>query len=309
MDFLSSSGSIKDATRVAIWVHWEPQGKVSEADLFLLRHLRQLGNSIVAVGNRDDQGSPEFEKALEGIADVVLQRPNRGYDFGGYRDGLLWAWPFLQSTRRLIILNNSFYGPFGSLGPALTAADPTLADIWGLTGSAQIRRHIQSFFLIFHQRALQRQGFWEFWNSLEPLDSRKGAVLRCEVPFMASMLRMGLRVRAVIPYEELTAIASSTFGVVRRHAQGYREIAWLLRQNHPMNPTHQLWRWLLFCGVPIVKKELLRRNPAHIPDVDDWTSLVPASKIVPLVEEDLRAYRELSPDLRAREPFELTRQA
>jgi hypothetical protein len=62
---------------------------------------------------------------------------------------------------------------------------------------------------------------------------------------------------------------------VQRHAE--QRILGAAARRIPLNPTADLWRPLLVAGFPFVKRELLRKNPAHVPDVAAWLDLARAT--------------------------------
>lgn len=289
----SATGELPDVARVALWVHWEPDGQVSGADLALLQHVRELGFAVVAVGNRDDGGSERFAASLARSADVVVQRPNVGYDFAAFRDGLLWLRSRLGSDSTLLMLNNSCYGPFGSLEPLLGRADPGRADVWTATSSQELQPHLQSFLTLVHPAALAHEGFWRHWQQMDPPVDKMDVVRTCEIPLAGALRALGLRAEAVVPYEALAARALADLGRLGTDARhpSYTRVASRLHGGVPLNPSHHLWRWLPDAGVPLVKKDLLRVNPPGLPDVPHWQEHLPSADVTPLVAADLAARR------------------
>ena len=58
----------------------------------------------------------------------------------------------------------------------------------------------------------------------------------------------------------------------------------------PLNPTSDLWRQLLQTQFPFIKRELLRDNPTHVPDVAEWRDVARAQFSTNLqpIERDLQ---------------------
>lgn len=292
--FLAQAGSLPPTDKVALWVHWEPTGRVSEADLLLLQHVRQLGFAVVAVGNRDDEGDAALEQDLAAVAEVVLQRRNIGYDFAGFRDGLHWLQSRLRPGSTLLMLNNSMYGPFGNLVPLLKKADAERGDVWAVTGSLEVRPHLQSYFMVVHPAALSTPGFWAHWAGVKPPKDKMQVVYECEVPLALKLHNQGLRARALLPYHELARQALRGLDLVEDYSAdaAYTNVIRALRKGVPLNPTHHLWRWMLTSGVPLVKKDLLRTNPPGLPDVDGWRDCVFGDRtLLDAVSLDVAAYR------------------
>ena len=73
----------------------------------MLEQLRNAGISTLVVSNiplRD----PDRSQLVE-LTTVVIERPNVGYDFGGYRDGIFDFTENLQNLDRVCLLNDSVW--------------------------------------------------------------------------------------------------------------------------------------------------------------------------------------------------------
>lgn len=94
--------------RVAVFVIFQPQG-LAASIILTLRHLRQNGYSVLVVSNGPLQ--PEDHRILTVNSSVVMERPNAGYDFGGYRDGIRYLWKLMHDVSRLVLINDSTWFP------------------------------------------------------------------------------------------------------------------------------------------------------------------------------------------------------
>jgi hypothetical protein len=68
-----------------------------------------------------------------------------------------------------------------------------------------------------------------------------------------------------------------------------RQAEWLriyLSKGRPLNPTADLWRYLLQSGFPFIKKELLRDNPTRVADISEWRA-VASERAIDLASMDL----------------------
>lgn len=287
--FLHVSGPLPSRERVVLWAHWDATGRFSAADQYQLAALRDAGYGVVVVTNRDHGADARLPATLAGVADVVLQRRNVGYDFGAWRSGLAWLRRRRRPSSSVLLMNNSMYGPFGSLTPLLQAADAGGADVWSATSSAEVVTHLQSWFLLFHPDALAVDALWRHWRALTPPVEKLDVVLTCEVPLAARLEAMGLRARAVVPYDDLARTAQRDLQRLGSDVDdpAYRFVSDALSEGRPLNPTHHLWRWLLPSDVPFVKKDLLRANPPGLPDVRRWREALPRGPLSELVAQDL----------------------
>jgi hypothetical protein len=114
-----------------------------------------------------------------------------------------------------------------------------------------------------------------------------------EVRLSRWMRRRGHRVAALFGYDRLVRATLANPTERKRLQATYRRL-WNLEQlspeaaiaalhRRPLNPTHHLWRVLATqFNCPFLKTELIRRNPARLPGVTDWQSLVPADSPCPI---------------------------
>jgi hypothetical protein len=95
-------------------------GDLPESVLLTCAWLRDRGYATLIVANG---GLTEAALArVRGLAWKILSRPNFGYDFGGYRDGLLQIEAMGLRPERLVILNDSIWLPMHDSPCPLAAA-------------------------------------------------------------------------------------------------------------------------------------------------------------------------------------------
>ena len=70
----------------------------------------------------------------------------------------------------------------------------------------------------------------------------------------------------------------------------FQRALWAWRQRIALNPTSDLWLALLQNGFPFIKRELLRFNPGHAPDLHVWHRMVreQAPQMYRLIIDDLK---------------------
>jgi hypothetical protein len=229
---------------------------------------------------------------------LTLLRRNRGFDFAAWRDAMHAAGLPGPGTEALLLLNDSVYGPFGALDPLFARFDFAAADVWGATESWQHCYHLQSYLLAFGPRALASPAFAGFWAAVRPAWSREYVVRHHEIGLTRALLHAGLRCAAAFPYEALSAAAldgrapATTLPpalATLAEAATRQALARALDQA-PMNPASELWRPLMEAGFPLLKREILARNPQSAPDIAAWR-LVAGTRCettTRLVIEDLR---------------------
>ena len=185
--------------------------------------------------------------ALARTCDLVVQRENVGFDFGNWRHALQLIGE-LQGER-LLLVNDSVYGPFAPLDAFIARLEARPADAWGAIESSAYGRHLQSWFLLLTPAAYRSPAFTELLR--DPVDSAASKwelVQRYELGLSRRWLDAGLRLAAAYVTEDHGALASRL----------------------SFNPCGVLWRELVRGSVPYVKASILRANPTLSAGVGGW---------------------------------------
>lgn len=277
---------------VALFVHFDANGRVVPATRDFIRGLEDAGLSVVFVTN-SGVIQDEDKAFLHRHCASVLIRRNIGYDFGAWRDALDTLGLPRAETRTVYLVNDSVYGPFSDLRPLLDTIDFEQADIWGITESWQHHYHLQSFFLACGEKAIRSPAWRHFWRSVRPIPCKDWVIRHCEVGFTRALARGGISIAALYPnttllddkelrrLEQLLLADDLTDGQDERlHAEAEhadRILRCARRNPMPLNPSIDLWRQLIRAGYPFVKRELLLRNPTKVTDVFAWEEVVSTS--------------------------------
>ncbi len=193
-------GSIGDATRVVIYLIYPKQGLV-DSHFRALNYFLEHGYAPVVVSNVFL--SQEDRERLQGCANHLIERPNYGYDFGGYRDGILFLRERLHTLDRLVLMNDSVWFPVAQAKDWLSTAENMGHDVVGaasnyfvgpeemskgedLPGSWRYdtrhpRFHYCSFALSFGPAVLRDKGFMGFWERFKLSSDKVETVRRGEV--------------------------------------------------------------------------------------------------------------------------------
>ena len=159
-----------------------------------LRHIAENGYAAVVVSNQP-LAKADRDKVLGLCADYI-ERPNFGYDFGAYRDGVLSIHERLASLKRLVLINDSAWYPLPGkrnwiqeaeeMGHDLVGAvshygtpraDPEhFMDIDWRYSSTHKNFHYASFALSFGPRLLRDAQFYRFWRKLRMDNDKKNGL-------------------------------------------------------------------------------------------------------------------------------------
>jgi hypothetical protein len=135
---------------------------------------------------------------------LLITRPNFGYDFGGYRDGLRVLRQHDPLPERLIIMNDSVWFPMqGDPVPELEARlDTGNLDAVGLNQDQKVRyhkdgtyhfelRHIESYFFLFSKACVGSSAFTSFWADYRMSSNKTYTIKHGEIGFSKHMMRHG----------------------------------------------------------------------------------------------------------------------
>jgi len=159
-----------------LYAHFHPKDSVSEHTFYTLKQLRKSGGTLCFISS-SQVTSLELKIRLEGLCSQILFCENIGYDFFSWRTGVQ-----INRSRigtefdEVLFINSSIIGPFYSFRFYLNRLRAVNADLTGAILSFQIQRHIQSFLYYFKGRVLTSDSFFQFWESVLPINDRQQVI-------------------------------------------------------------------------------------------------------------------------------------
>lgn len=206
--FAIRPGQLAYGEKLAVVVLFQPSG-LARSTFLTFDHLISQGYTPVAVSNAP-LGDTDA-RAIAPRAALIVERPNAGYDFGAYRDGLRVLASRGVQSHRLVLLNDSTWFPLRDTDDTLARMEGLGADFAGhifKTESAQKRGldHVESHLLMFSERAQRSEAYRAFWADYVMSDARVWTIARGEKGLTQRMLGAGLKVRALLDRERLVQI-------------------------------------------------------------------------------------------------------
>ena len=237
--------------RVCLFAQYHPRQRIRPPLLAYLAALQSCGyQTFVACSG--DAAPPEADRAaLEATGSTLFCRPNAGLDFGAWQH--LIRQGCADGADRVLLANDSVFGPFRPLDTVIDRMEAGGNDVWGLIESRQRTWHLQSWFLQFTGDAFRHAPIQDLFA--QPFDRMdKDAVIeRGELALGKALRAAGMRCDALV-----------------KHAQGTRSA-----RHHTLNMMHLDWAHnLVALGMPFIKIELLRLNPMRLPWTHEWDSLL-----------------------------------
>lgn len=159
--------------------------------------------------------SAEDKKRIKRNSWFLIERKNYGYDFGGYRDGVLFLKDKLFKINNMILLNDSAWFPISKNSDFLNFIETANLDFIGATShygferlrlpknreglSSKIkfntkkrRFHYASYVLAFSKNILSDQNFFRFWKNLRLSGTKNIVVRRGEVGLTQWVINKGI---------------------------------------------------------------------------------------------------------------------
>jgi lipopolysaccharide biosynthesis protein len=230
--------------RTAIFAHYDAQDEVKRYVVFFLEKLREVTGDVRFVST---SSLPEAElDKVRPLCRSCSLRDNVGMDFGMWKheiDGLE-----LGGVDELVLTNSSVFGPLGALAPIVERMSASGCDLWSMTDNLELSWHLQSYFLVCKSTLLRSSAFRAFWGSMLPFRDKRQIIRSYEVGLTTFFVESGFVARAAVPVASLAE----------------RSMRWRLAGGCKGNPTIHAAADLLAAGMPFVKVELLRDNPARV---------------------------------------------
>lgn len=156
---------------------------------YMLKALREHITDLYVVCN--------YSKILDGVeyiepyVDGIFYRENKGYDAGAYKDMLcmMLGWDKVYQYDELILLNDSFFGPFYNMKRFFGLMENETCDFWGMTrnfpgkliSGYHFKSHLQSYFLVFRSDVLHSEPFRNFWDEFNYPKTFEEAIINYEI--------------------------------------------------------------------------------------------------------------------------------
>jgi hypothetical protein len=198
------------AGKIAVVLVYQPRA-IPDSLLLTLGYLVENGYAPLVVSN-----TPLDRTARESLHPVVwriVERPNIGYDFGGYRDGVLLLRQWGVTVARLIVMNDSIWMPLAPGSTLIARLEAAEADVVGGIEHPDVRRRsgsvragfIESYLYLFNRSAWDHPAFLRFWQGYRMSSNKLNAIYRGERGLSQALRKAGLRVTGLFSAERLLA--------------------------------------------------------------------------------------------------------
>ncbi len=191
--------------RLGIVVFYDRDGMVDDYVLFMLESLKEATEEIIIVSN--SALNEEEQKKLAKFTNKLKIRENRGLDAGAFKEVYLEYQNYIKSFDELVLLNDTFYGPFLPFKDIVKTMEEKDIDFWGLTANYEspngfenlsdksIASHIQTFFIAFRNNVLNSEAFNQYWEKydIKKMQTFENVVTKHEITFTHYLEKAGYK--------------------------------------------------------------------------------------------------------------------
>lgn len=183
---------------LCIFSHYDKDGLIDPYVIHYLKRITEIGCDIIFVTTSPNISNTELQKLHPFCIKTIVKR-NTGRDFTSFQTGIQQA-NDIQQYDKLLLANDSVYGPFDSLKKLMEYGDNNTLDMWGATDSYEKKYHVQSYFLVLSNNVIKSDAFKHFWRDVTPLYIKNHIVLRYEIGFSQLLIKNGFKVGAYCNY-------------------------------------------------------------------------------------------------------------
>ena len=201
-------GEVAPSKRVAIYLIF-PRNGVLPSHLRALDYIISSDYAPLVISNL-----PLAEQARNALLKKcwkLIERPNVGYDFGGYRDGILSFGAKLKKLDRLVLLNDSTWFPLPDgmdwlresevlnvdyaaaawMGAVRHPNPEDYEDVKWKINKTLVNFHYASFALNLSKNLISSTGFRRFWKNFKLTREKNLTVRRGEIGLTSWVLKHG----------------------------------------------------------------------------------------------------------------------
>jgi hypothetical protein len=222
-----NDGGDARSKKIAIFLVFQPQS-LAKSVVETCTYLRTCGYSILLVANGGI--SEDSRSCLRRHVWRFIDRPNYGYDFGGYRDAVLKLEDWNILPDRLLILNDSIWFPVHDETSPVIQAEEIDNAITGLLMHTRASRErtgemggdgmIESYFFSIPAVIQRHDAFRSFWRDLRLSNSKARVIHRGERGFSKAMRRAGIPLAALSSRRQfISAISEASVDFLRTTLQ------------------------------------------------------------------------------------------
>ncbi|WP_192841301.1 rhamnan synthesis F family protein [Falsirhodobacter sp. alg1] len=204
-----TEGTKPPLDEIVILLIYQPKGLL-DSTIWQLEWMAAQGISAVVVSNTPLLDADRVR--LQGMTQFVVERPNIGYDFGGYREGVLQVLERGLRPKALYVMNDSMWFPLSEDSDAIERSRAAPEDVWGLFVDLDWRHrltgnikgaHVQSYFFRFSEAVVNDPRFEAYWRKMSLISAKRLVVKLRELKLANYFAELGYSVGGLHSWREV----------------------------------------------------------------------------------------------------------
>ena len=228
----------KKYKKLCLMSHFDVDDMIDPYVVNYLTKLAEEGIEVFLISSCPNLNHNEVAKIKPYCSKIILKK-NFGFDFACWQEGIKQV-ESLASYTHLILANDSTYGPLYSLDKLFKKMEGERYDLMGILESWEITPHLQSFFIVFHQKILKDQAFFHFFlKKVKLFRSQRKMIQQGELKLKEYFVDKGFHVGAFCD------IPSLITKIQKKQYEYYSTKSILSEFIANNNPYHFFWDFLI----------------------------------------------------------------
>jgi len=189
--------------RLLLFVHYNKYNLVSDYIFYILKEMKPLFKRVIFISN--SQIPQQKYNEIKKYANKIIERPNKGFDFGAWRDGLLSeGWDNLYKYDSITLMNDTCFGPLFPMVEVYKKMEKMQTDFWGITSHKEtkngmpgsngpIPEHIQSYFIVYNKNVVCSDEFKNFWSFVKDYEDVEQVIQNYETQLTRILQKAGFQ--------------------------------------------------------------------------------------------------------------------
>ena len=185
----------QDAKRLGVFVFFDKDELIDDYVIYMLDSFKKACNDLIIVSNTklNENNLNKFKQ----YTNEVYERENKGLDAGAFTAVYDKYHHTFNNYDELILINDTFYGPFEPFKDINQKMANHDLDFWGLCAcyesengfgtlrESKIPAHIQTFFIAYRRSVLESDAFNNYWQNynINNMNSFESVVTKHETYF------------------------------------------------------------------------------------------------------------------------------
>ena len=166
---------------ICIFAHFNKNNDLEEYVIDYLKTIKSLVDEVIFISTSDLKTTKI--NFLKEIVQEIIIRQNEGYDFGSWKEGLLFIKNnYKNLPKEIILCNDSCYISKVLLKKAISEMRKNKKiDFWGITKNYMFGMHLQSYFIVLNSKPLSDKKLWEFLFSFKKQVNKVDYIIKYEI--------------------------------------------------------------------------------------------------------------------------------